>query len=159
MRFVQMFPIPNVANSKCCQCSAASASHWRKAKIFLAGQPIPVIVMYVRAIVPCPWLVPSGGTPHLPHIPRISPRLRDPFVVRMLTASLALVLFGCAKTPSGPPEAPPRQATRVPSSQEFEELQRRHVAPPPAYGNKVVLLDIDSVPQVDLSSRKDRQLP
>jgi hypothetical protein len=47
--------------------------------------------------------------------------------------------IGCAAQPKAPPQIPAKQAQKDPPQRENGPLP--HLAPPPAYGNKVVLAD------------------
>lgn len=67
---------------------------------------------------------------------------------RALMAALfsLAVVFGttsCAKAPTKPPESALKQAKKDSRLEQREEpdLERRHLAPPPAYGNKVVMAE------------------
>jgi len=51
-------------------------------------------------------------------------------------AALSLASQGCGAAPTRRPDPPPAQAQKAPPPEEQEPY---HVAPPPAYGHKVVL--------------------
>jgi hypothetical protein len=55
--------------------------------------------------------------------------------------SLSFGSMACSKAPQQPPASPLKQAKKDERIQQEDELdpQRRHLAPPPAYGNKVVM--------------------
>lgn len=62
-----------------------------------------------------------------------------------------MVLFGtasCTKAPAKPPESALKHANKDTPSPELEEtdLERRYLAPPPAYGNKVVMAKHEDAP-------------
>ncbi len=59
----------------------------------------------------------------------------------LLGSVLSMGTSGCAKSPQKPPEAPLKQAKKDSrlDEQEQPDVERRHLAPPPAYGNKVVM--------------------
>jgi len=61
----------------------------------------------------------------------------------MLTglAALSLASQGCGAAPTKRPDPPAAQARKAPPPEEQEPY---HVAPPPAYGHKVVLARSDS---------------
>lgn len=58
-----------------------------------------------------------------------------------VTSALAFATAGCTRAPEKPPESPLKQAKKDSrlDPQEEQDLERRHLAPPPAYGNKVVM--------------------
>ena len=71
------------------------------------------------------------------------PRLRSSRFVGsfLLSCGLLLNAAACTKTPEKPPASALKQAkqdARLPEQEEIEQ-ERRHLAPPPAYGNKVVM--------------------
>lgn len=71
-------------------------------------------------------------------------------LVRTLKAStLSAFLLGsaCAHYEPPPPQAPVRHALQERPAPEQEEEPKIHRAPPPNYGNKVVLCPIVSVPE------------
>ncbi len=63
--------------------------------------------------------------------------------LRALAIALALLSgsAACTHAPMAPPESPLKQATKDNRQESGAEkdLERRHLAPPPAYGNKIVL--------------------
>lgn len=58
-----------------------------------------------------------------------------------LALALSLGSVACTKAPQKPPESALKQAQKDERIQAEEDLdpERRHLAPPPAYGNKVVM--------------------
>lgn len=70
-------------------------------------------------------------------------RLRGQWHVSSLLLLCGLLLSApaCTKAPEKPPESALKQAKQDARLMEQEELEleRRHLAPPPAYGNKVVM--------------------
>ncbi len=67
-------------------------------------------------------------------------------VAVLIAASLAF--SGCSRTPVKPPRSPLMEAKKDERIDEehLRDLERRHMAPPPAYGNKVVMAVDDSRP-------------
>jgi hypothetical protein len=64
----------------------------------------------------------------------------------LFACALALGTTGCTKALKKPAQAPLMQAKkdeRIDKEQQLD-LERRHLAPPPAYGNKVVMAQDDS---------------
>jgi hypothetical protein len=63
-----------------------------------------------------------------------------------IALSLALGSAACSQAPQKPAASPLKQAKKDdrPPSQDELELERRNVAPPPAYGNKVVMAKSES---------------
>lgn len=60
----------------------------------------------------------------------------------LLLLVMGLTLGGCARHVEAPPSSALKQARQdAKASPEELELRQRHVAPPPAYGNKVVLAE------------------
>gem|GEM_PF-5511092 len=57
----------------------------------------------------------------------------------LLLGALCLPLLGCQGTITKPPASTEKRAERTPARP--DEPTPHHVAPPPAYGNKVVLRD------------------
>lgn len=59
----------------------------------------------------------------------------------VLSCWLLLGASACTKTPDKPPASALKQAKKDSrlDHQEVQDLERRHLAPPPAYGNKVVM--------------------
>ena len=74
-----------------------------------------------------------------------SSALRGPVLIAL---GLALGVTGCQKAPQKPPEAPLKQAKKDDRIDEEKQmdLERRHLAPPPAYGNKVVMAKDEQAP-------------
>ncbi len=60
----------------------------------------------------------------------------------LLLTGLSLTTLGCASSPQKPPETAPKQA-RVERQDQKQQDQPtyEHVAPPPAYGNRVVMAE------------------
>lgn len=59
---------------------------------------------------------------------------RRPLVLPLLSA-LLLAVSACASSPPPEPKAPVKQAKKA----DAPEPEPHHVAPPPAYGNKIVM--------------------
>jgi hypothetical protein len=59
----------------------------------------------------------------------------------LLALALSIGAVGCTKAPQKPVESPLLQAKKDDRIQAEDDLdlERRHLAPPPAYGNKVVM--------------------
>jgi len=72
-------------------------------------------------------------------------------IARALALSLVLSMgtAACSAGPPKPPESPLKQAIKDEriDEQDKEDLERRHVAPPPAYGHKIVLATEDNTAQ------------
>lgn len=60
--------------------------------------------------------------------------------------SLALGSVACTKAPQKPPTSALKQAKKEDRPTSQDELERRHQAPPPAYGNKVVMAQEENGP-------------
>ena len=58
-----------------------------------------------------------------------------------IALSLSFGSMACNKAPQKPPASPLKQAKKDDRIQQEDDLdpERRHLAPPPAYGNKVVM--------------------
>lgn len=63
----------------------------------------------------------------------------------LLSLGLVLGTAACTKTPQKPPDSSWKQAKKDSRLDQPEDLdpERRHLAPPPAYGNKVVMAQDD----------------
>jgi hypothetical protein len=59
--------------------------------------------------------------------------------VLVLVSALGTGTAGCAGAPQKPPSSAEKHARRDAREQERREFENEHLAPPPAYGNKVVL--------------------
>jgi hypothetical protein len=62
-----------------------------------------------------------------------------PFSVRWCLLALTLAVAGCGSQAASQPETPASTKAENEAKPPNREKERRHVAPPPAYGNKVVL--------------------
>lgn len=81
-----------------------------------------------------------------PTAPSLASRLSLSRLRGAATLLVALTcLFGtasCAKAPEKPPESALKHAKDFrPQEPDETDLERRHLAPPPAYGNKVVMAE------------------
>lgn len=96
--------------------------------------------------------LPSRFVPRWRELPRPCTPVREPHticmtVARAAPAMIALLLALLAATPACTASAPPppakavtqKKAERDPNGERDRDREPRHVAPPPAYGNKVVL--------------------
>jgi len=60
----------------------------------------------------------------------------------MMACTFAVGTVACSKAPQKPPEAPLKQAIKDETvEEELFDAERHHLAPPPAYGNKVVMAE------------------